>query len=510
MSGSSPRRARCLAAAALLLLSSVRPVAGQDLPTPSSLRYGSGLLDIPLASVLPHLTVVATYSGFKVSVDRIIILDRDGREVRGGDAFDRWMSDGSVAIGLFDRLEVGATVQHLDSDEHGGNMIGGFARASLLPASVNRIDLAVGARYVSSPSYGDTQNLGGIQPGRLGHPDYRLAETLAAYPEEFSTNLSPYVVATAHAVRSEDVGVTLTAGWGAGMFSDGADRDFYADAAFSGLFGGAALHRGLGGERVLHAMAEFNGFDVNAGAQLDLGWIRVGAFSLGLLHDNRSTYRSRKFGVMGSVALRAAGRRPDGGGTEPPPPDPGPTPAELERLRLDSLARARAEEERRLDAERERAERERAHRAAEERRTLEEMIFFDHDRFEIRDDAAAALRRKARVLVARPGVRLRIEAHADERGSTEYNLRLGRNRADAIVAFFVESGLDGSRFDVVSFGEGRPLVQGSNEAAWARNRRARFIITAGEGDLGRPTGNPGGRGGGARRTRPGQKKTGSR
>ena len=506
MSGSSPRRARCLAAAALLLLSSVRPVAGQELRTPSSLRYGSGLLDIPLASVLPHLTVVGTYSGFKVSVDRIIILDRDGREVRGGDPFDRWMSDGSVAIGLFDRLEVGATVQHLDSEEHGGNMIGGFARASLLPATVDRIDLAVGARYVSSPTYGDTQNLVGIRPGRLGHPDYRLGETLAAYPEDFSTNLSPYVVATAHAVRSEDVGVTLTAGWGAGMFSDGADRDFYADAAFGGLFGGAALHRGLGGGRVLHAMAEFNGFDVNAGAQLDLGWIRVGAFSLGLLHDNRSTYRSRKFGIMGSVALRGADR----GGTDSPPPDPGPTPAELEAMRLDSMARARAEEEGRLEAERERAERERAHRAAEERRTLEEMIFFDHDRFAIREDAAAVLRRKARVLVTRPGVRLRIEGHADERGSAEYNLRLGRNRGDAIVAFFVESGLDGSRFEVVSFGEGRPLVQGSNEAAWARNRRARFIITAGEGELGRTPGDSGERGGGARRNGPGQKKTGSR
>lgn len=506
MTGAWPRRARCLAAAALLLLSAVRPVAGQELRTPSSLRYGSGLLDIPLASVLPHLNVVGTYSGFKVSVDRIIILDRDGREVRGGDPFDKWMSDGSVAIGLFDRLEVGATVQHLDSEENGGNMIGGFARASLLPATVDRIDLAVGARYVSSPSYGDTQTLDGIRPGRLGHPDYRLAETLAAYPEDFSTNLSPYVVATAHAVRSEDVGVTLTAGWGAGMFSDGADRDFYADAAFGGLFGGAALHRGLGGGRVLHAMAEFNGFDVNAGAQLDLGWIRVGAFSLGLLHDNRSTYRSRKFGVMGSLALRGADR----GGTDSPPPDPGPTPAELEAMRLDSMARARAEEERRLDAERERAERERAHRAAEERRTLEEMIFFDHDRFAIREDAAAVLRRKARVLVARPGVRLRIEAHADERGSAEYNLRLGRNRADAIVAFFVESGLDGSRFDVVSFGEGRPLVQGSNEAAWARNRRAGFIITAGEGDLGRTPGDPGERGGGAWRNGPGQKKTGSR
>ncbi len=459
---------------------------------PSSLRYGSGLLDVPVASVLPHLSIVGTYSGFGISVDRIIVLDRDGREVYRGDRFEKWMSDGAIAIGLFDRVEVGATIQHFDSEEHGGRMLGGFARASILPASVERIDLALGARYVTSPSYGDAYYLDGVQPGRLGHPDYRLVRDFAAY-EEYNGNLSPYVVATANAGRPEDLGMTLTAGWGAGLFSEGSDRGYYADAASGGLFGGAALHRGFGGSRMLHAMAEFNGFDVNAGVQIDVGGIRVGAFALGVLYDDHSTYRSRKFGILGSVAL--CGLKPNlcSGRTEPPPPPPpppappppGPTPEELEKRRLDSIARVQSEEERRLAAERERAERERALRAAEERRTLEEKIIFDYDEFSIRADAAAPLRSKIEILLARPGVHLRIEAHADERGSPDYNLELGQNRGDAVVAFFVEAGLDADRFTVKSFGEQNPLVQGETEEAWAQNRRVEFIITAGEGDLGR-------------------------
>lgn len=461
---------------------------------PSSLRYGSGLLDIPVASVLPHLAVLGSYSGFNLSFDRVIVLDRDGREVSRGARHQKWNSDGSFALGLFDRIELGATVQHYDTEENGGNLLGGFARASLLPAAIDRVGLAVGARYVSSPSYGDRYRLGALQPGRLGHPDYRLVGDVPAY-DEFSTNLSPYVVATAHPVRSEGFDMTLTAGWGMGMFKAGSDRDFYADVASGGLFGGAALHRGLGGGRVLHAMAEFNGFDVNAGVQVDAGGIRVGAFALGVLHDDHSTYRSRKFGIMGSVAFCGAQLELCAGRTEAPPPPPppppppsGPTAEELERMRQDSIARARAEEERRRAAERERAERERARLAAEERRIIEEKIFFDYDQSEIREDAVAVLRRKVEILVDRPSVHLRIEAHADERGSPEYNLDLGQRRGDAVVAFLVEAGLDASRFTVRSYGEENPLVQGATEEAWARNRRVEFIITAGEGELGQRPG----------------------
>src|SRR6202008_2620380 len=143
----------------------------------------------------------------------------------------------------------------------------------------------------------------------------------------------------------------------------------------------------------------------------------------------------------------------------------------------------RAEEAAAAEAARRQAEAaaaaERERRIAAARTTLEEMVFFDYDQSTIRDDAAAILRRKVDILRASPTVRLRIEGHADERGSTEYNLALGNRRAEQIRQFLVGFGLTQGNFEIVSLGEGRPLQQGQTEAVWARNRRGQFVITAG-------------------------------
>ena len=143
----------------------------------------------------------------------------------------------------------------------------------------------------------------------------------------------------------------------------------------------------------------------------------------------------------------------------------------------DSVAAAEAEA-RRLTAEAA-AEAARQRAIAAARTTLGEMVFFDYDESEIRDDAATDLRAKVGILRASPQVQLRIEGHADERGSTEYNIALGNRRAESIRQFLTGFGLSENRFEIVSFGEGRPLAQGSNEATWARNRRGQFVITAG-------------------------------
>jgi peptidoglycan-associated lipoprotein len=176
----------------------------------------------------------------------------------------------------------------------------------------------------------------------------------------------------------------------------------------------------------------------------------------------------------------------------PPPPEPtGPTAEELEQMRQDSIraareaeeARRRAEEEARRRAEAEAAAaRERAIAAA--RNTLTQTVYFDYDESEIRPDAEQALRQKVELLRSNPSLRLSIQGHADERGSTEYNLALGTRRAEAVRQFFTSFGLDASRFSITSFGEERPAAQGSNEGAWARNRRAEFSITGGTIDPG--------------------------
>jgi len=186
----------------------------------------------------------------------------------------------------------------------------------------------------------------------------------------------------------------------------------------------------------------------------------------------------RRFFVMVFAATLLVGAC----GGDPPPPPPPPQPdADSLTAYNDSVAAAAAE--RRAEAERVAAEREaeaasqRAMRAA--RATLEEMVFFDYDMSEIRDDAQTALRAKVDILRASPQVQIRIEGHADDRGSTEYNMALGNRRAEAIRQFLTGFGLAENRFEIVSFGEGRPLQQGSTDSAWARNRRGQFVITAG-------------------------------
>lgn len=170
-------------------------------------------------------------------------------------------------------------------------------------------------------------------------------------------------------------------------------------------------------------------------------------------------------------------------GGDPPPPPPAPPMADQDSLRRyqDSVAAAQAERDRLAREAAAAAEAERQRQAAirAARATLEAMVFFDYDVSELRADAETALRAKVAILRASPQVQLRIEGHADERGSTEYNIALGNRRAEAIRQFLTGFGLAENRFEIVSFGEGRPLQQGSTEAAWARNRRGQFVITAG-------------------------------
>jgi peptidoglycan-associated lipoprotein len=142
-------------------------------------------------------------------------------------------------------------------------------------------------------------------------------------------------------------------------------------------------------------------------------------------------------------------------------------------------------------AERERLEKERqAREAAERARTvaadLAAMINFDYDQAVVRQADQATLDRKAAILAANPGVKIRIAGHADERGSDEYNLALGNRRAAAAKRYLENKGVDASRIDVVSYGEERPLNPGSDETAYAQNRRDEFEVTAGGNNLTAP------------------------
>ena len=110
-------------------------------------------------------------------------------------------------------------------------------------------------------------------------------------------------------------------------------------------------------------------------------------------------------------------------------------------------------------------------------------IYFDYDKSDIRTDAAATLDRKIPWLTANPGMRIRIEGNADERGSDEYNLALGQRRAASAKRYLVEHGVDAARFDLVSYGEEKPVCTEHDESCWQRNRRDDFVIVTVGADM---------------------------
>lgn len=210
-------------------------------------------------------------------------------------------------------------------------------------------------------------------------------------------------------------------------------------------------------------------------------------------------------GVLLFVGLAACGGNPPPEPAPEPEPEPATTPDES--AREDSLARARERQRERdasqlcqraeaamRDGDYEQARRlfqravdefggtgcaERAGRALDAVEAVEvvkQRVHFEFDRSEITDEAARVLQRKADVLRRFSEWRITIEGHCDERGSLEYNQALGMRRAQSAKQYLVSLGLSADRFRTVSYGEERPIAQGSNERAWAMNRRDEFLI----------------------------------
>ncbi len=106
-----------------------------------------------------------------------------------------------------------------------------------------------------------------------------------------------------------------------------------------------------------------------------------------------------------------------------------------------------------------------------------EDVHFDFDKYNIRPDAAEILKMKAEWLKAHPKVRVLIETYCDERGTEGYNRALGERRAESVKQFLLNAGIDVTRMSSISYGEERTIDPGHNEEAWAKNRRAHFVIT---------------------------------
>ena len=102
-------------------------------------------------------------------------------------------------------------------------------------------------------------------------------------------------------------------------------------------------------------------------------------------------------------------------------------------------------------------------------------IYFDYDKYEIRPDQQVALQGDAKFLQQHANIRITVEGHSDERGSTEYNLALSANRADTVKNALIQAGVGGDRVKTISYGKEKPFCSESNESCWQQNRRGHFV-----------------------------------
>jgi len=108
-----------------------------------------------------------------------------------------------------------------------------------------------------------------------------------------------------------------------------------------------------------------------------------------------------------------------------------------------------------------------------------DTVLFPYDSYEVDDTAKATLGKQAEWLARYPGVKVTVEGHCDERGTREYNLALGDRRANAAKNFLAAQGVDASRIATISYGSERPVAEGSDESAYAQNRRAVTVVLSG-------------------------------
>jgi peptidoglycan-associated lipoprotein len=109
---------------------------------------------------------------------------------------------------------------------------------------------------------------------------------------------------------------------------------------------------------------------------------------------------------------------------------------------------------------------------------LLKRVHFDFDEYTIRSSDVEILKDNAAVLRKLPTLKIQIEGHCDERGTTEYNIALGERRANSARQYLISSGIEPGRISIISYGEERPLIQGQGEEVWSKNRRADFLVVS--------------------------------
>jgi peptidoglycan-associated lipoprotein len=114
--------------------------------------------------------------------------------------------------------------------------------------------------------------------------------------------------------------------------------------------------------------------------------------------------------------------------------------------------------------------------ADEEFKANVQDIFFNYDKYDVSTEAQVTLASDAKYLMSHSTAKILIGGYCDERGSNEYNLALGQNRADSAKKYLIDAGVAASRIRIISYGKEKPFCTESTEACWQKNRRAGFSL----------------------------------
>ncbi len=164
--------------------------------------------------------------------------------------------------------------------------------------------------------------------------------------------------------------------------------------------------------------------------------------------------------VLGALAIIGCAKKP-----EPPPPEPAPP-------KMEEPAPVPVPEAPKVDEEALRRQRIQA-RIAE----VFKPVYFGYDQSSLTAEGQSTLQEIGKLMKEVPEITARIEGHADEKGSNDYNLALGERRAKTVNDYLTSYGIQGSKLSTISYGEEKPAVDGHDESAYAKNRRAEFTTT---------------------------------
>jgi peptidoglycan-associated lipoprotein len=179
--------------------------------------------------------------------------------------------------------------------------------------------------------------------------------------------------------------------------------------------------------------------------------------------------------ILGWFLLSCSKKEIKSEGIVSKPPTTAEDEAEKAKKRVRITEQELSEREQREKALREEEAR-RLKEASEKARFESEDIYFEFDQYILSDSAKKNLDKKTQWMKQFPAAKALIEGHCDERGSAEYNLALGQKRADAAMQYLISLGISADRLSTISYGKEKPIDSRSTEEAWAKNRRAHFVL----------------------------------